>query len=256
MVNITSFIKYTNLVNNIFKNIYNSEDKFQNVWYCREGKFFMYHENQFPSYIEISLDYNKIKKTSKGKLTKQAIALKEYIEFFKENKINFRLNSIELYECLKNKKLITDIKYENNNIIIEKSDGNNLISNFDAFPKEYDFNPKNKLAEFDIEDNLVEKILDKGNNPFFFIWNFNDIIEDTVNIDDNINYQLGFLRVKLNKKFIPYLCRKKINDEEYKYSELSLELYATDLDGIYDLVFISSFDELTVTSVIRVLDLV
>ena len=254
MIDIPSFIKYTNLVNSIFKNVYNSIEKFQNVWYCKEGKFFMYHEDQFPSYVEIKLDYNDIKKTSKGALTKQALLLKDYLELLKNKKINFRINSVEFYECLKEKKLINDIKLENNNIIISKTNNLNFESKFDAFPNEYSFDVKRLLWEIDANDDLVEQILNKGNDPFFLVWNFNDNIPDSINIESKIEYQLGYLKVKLNKKFIPYLCKKK-KDDNYLYNKLSLELYETDLDGIYDLVFKSKFDIATVTSVIRVLDI-
>ena len=251
--NVDLFIKYINEFNSIMKNVYNSKDKFDNIWYYKCGKAFMYEENQFPSYVESYMSYDSIPKMKSGKLAKKAIEIQTFLKEIEE--LSFKIISKELYEFFKGKKDIISIEIKDKDYIeFKKNNGLSIKFEYGTPPKEYEFDENKLLRTIKCEEKIVMDILDKGNDPFQLIWNFNDITEDTVNIEDNIDEQLGHVRIKLNKKFIPYLCKKK-KKEDYIYNSLSLECYETHLEGIYDLAFISDYDILQVNSVIRFLDI-
>lgn len=236
------FVKYINKINSIFKTVYNSKHKYENIWSFKNNKFVMYEKDQFPSYVEILLDYDSLPKTKKGAYSKKAL---EIIEFLNEIKnYSFSINSISLFELFKNKKDIIEIVIEDKDYIEFICNNNISIKYNYNLNKEIVLNEEMIMDRSSVEPEIVQKILDFENNPFNYIINF---VDDKTITTINEKLSDSYLEVKINKKFIPFL-------KNTDYS-LETEIYMGPYENIYDLAFCTQYKEIKCKSLIRVLNI-
>jgi hypothetical protein len=225
------FISLLNKINQLFKGIYNSGDKFQNIWNVQDGRFIMHHETQLPSFVEITLDSSELV-TAKGVKNAKGLLYDEFLSFFDGN---ISLNSIAYFNYLKtlDKKAIGSISIKDNLLYVDED----CISDpYVADKLVFDKKDEYLVASFDLGSDNINKIVELANKPFNLIFN---ITEDKVQIDEDVNREeVDYLNVKTSLKFLPYLekCTAESGCNVY------IDVYQTDDDNLYDIVFrVSSY---------------
>lgn len=239
--NVKAFIKYTEKINQILKNVYNSEDGFQNIWCCKNGLISMYHQKQFPSYMEVYLDSSSLV-TAKGKKSKIGEELDEFIKEIAS--VQFSINSIKYYDFLKeNKKNIEEIFISPTEIKFVAKDQQYV----EIFQTQKEITTGEFIETLNASNEVITDIINKGNEPFNMILNLDT---QEVEINSNIKEIESFLAVKINKKFLPYL---KVPTDKDPVS-FSADIFETEVENMYDIGFNIGQKIITVYSLIRVLD--
>ena len=240
---VKNFISNIEKINKIFKNIYNSEDKFSNMWNCKNGKLYMYHEKQFPSYVEIEIDSSSLV-TAKGTKTKAGLVLDEFLDTLSET--HFSIDSLKLFSFLK------DYKKDVEKVLIEE-DEIRFIAKDKIYVEPYkemreiSLLDDNFIQAFECSQDIIDNIIDFNNTPFNLTL---DMDNTEIKLNDDVTKLESFISVKLNKKFLPYLKKSK----EKEITSLNVELYSTNIEYMYDIKFTVSIKNITVSSLIRILE--
>ena len=219
------FIGLLNKVNQIFKTVYNSKDKFQNVWNCQNGKLIMHDLTQFPSYMEVTID-PELLLNAKGLPTAKSKAYTEFVEFLSTK--NISIDSVQFFNYLKDidKNDITDItledselRFNNQLITIPYIEDNIGLSMHDSL---------SLLGSFESDD-IAKTIVELKNTPFMLVLNFET---EEIGIDTPITEDLSFLGIKIANKFLPYLV-----EGDDKKCKVNIDVYSTEEDAMYDVMF-------------------
>lgn len=221
----SDFISRLNEINQIFKGIYNSLDKFQNTWNVQDGRFIMHHENQFPSFIELKYDTSMMY-NAKGIRTTKGLMYDEFITNI--TSVDISINSIQFFDYLKGitKTDIEIIEMETNKILIE---GEDITVPFTKDKILFN-NTTNLISRFVLDDESVNKIMELKNVPFEMVFDFDN---EKVGINLDTSELESFLNVKTSSKFLPYL----VECCDTKGCNVEIEVHSTDVDYMYDIVF-------------------
>lgn len=234
-MNNRTFINKLTDLNQIFKNIYNDLDKFENIWTIDNGRFYMYNKHQFPSFIEIFLNPDVLV-TSKGALNTQGKDLKEFLKSVDNTYAS--INAIKLFNLCKylDKDAVKDINISEDKIGI---DGNIITE-----PKIVDVNflehdVDDIIGEFTLSQEMINELYAKGNNPFKLTFEFdcNSVLDgDNVLLDEDPRLD-SFLTIKLANKFLPYIIPFKETKTNKLKSTVDVTIYLTECDYMYDVEF-------------------
>ena len=213
-------------LNQMFKKVYNSKKSFQNIWMSKNGRLFMYEEDQFPSFVEIYYETDEMV-SKKGDKTSRGKEFDEFINLITTN--NFKLNSVKLFNYFKeNSKSDATIEIKDNQIIIN----NEVISEIydpNEKTKEKLFDDREVVGEFKMTNECINKCIEMKTTPFRICLNF-----DTGNVDFNIKEKPeSYLEFNINTKFMPFI--EECNNS--KESDVTIEVLSTECDYIYDVVF-------------------
>lgn len=221
----SDFISRLNEVNQIFKGVYNSQDKFQNVWNVQDTRFIMHHEYQFPSFVEVKFDTSMMV-NAKGVRTAKGIMYDEFLEMMGETETS--INSIEFFNTLKNinKADVEDIVVTGDSISFDET---RVTIPYTPDKVLFD-NTNNIIARFNLDDNTINKIVELKNNPFELVFDFD---KEVVGVNLDTSELESYLNVKTALKFMPYLC--ECNGS--KGCRVEVEIHQTGTEYMYDVVF-------------------
>ena len=105
----------------------------------------------------------------------------------------------------------------------------------------------NFIQAFECSQDIIDNIIDFNNTPFNLTL---DMDNTEIKLNDDVTKLESFISVKLNKKFLPYLKKSK----EKEITSLNVELYSTNIEYMYDIKFTVSIKNITVSSLIRILE--
>ena len=210
-------------VNQIFKTVYNSGDKFENIWNIENGRMVMYGGGQFPSFLELYINTDDLV-TAKGDLTVQG---KKYDLFVKDlANLELSINSIEFFNKMKDISIKNEVIINSNKLYV-----NDTLLSLTEFNKSkiIDLDSNKLLKTFNFSNEVINNIVDSGKVPFNLILDF-----DNEKVLFNENYPENYLSVKLSHKFMPYVI-KVVED---KGCNIKCNVYETNDDYMYDLEFL------------------
>lgn len=213
-------------INQIFKQVFNSNEAFSNKWCIQDGRMVLNHPDQLPSLVEIIVDPDTLL-NAKGLDTAKSQAYREFNEIIKNK--NLTIDSVGFFNLFKTIK-----KSEVTSILIDKNleiEGNILNIKFDKVKCPLLNKDKNSLiGSFILDKDTINTInsLDSG-----------EVFNLVLDFDNNKVYNgsseglESFIDVKLTNKFMPYIDSITNN----KGCEVKLDIYESLDDYIYDIIF-------------------